>query len=142
MNRMLSIAMIGLLLCSAGFAQDETAKRQAAEQAARSWLALVDRGDYEGSWEQAASFFKSKMSKTDWETALNQVRAPLGAAGNRSLTGSVYQTELPNAPKGEYVVIQFKTEFASRGPFIETIVPMLDNDGKWRMSGYFIKPAQ
>ena len=142
MRRTLSIAMIGLLLCSATFAQNETAKRAAAEHAAQSWLALVDRGDYGQSWQQAASFFQSKISKADWEKALQSARAPLGQAGSRTLMGSMYQTDLPNAPKGEYVVIQYRTEFAGMGPAIETITPMLDNDGKWRVSGYFVKPAQ
>jgi hypothetical protein len=102
----------------------------------------VDRGDYGQSWQEAASFFQSKISKADWEKALQQVRAPLGAASRRTLLGALYQTDLPNAPKGEYVIIQYKAEFASDGSFIETITPMLDKDGKWRVSGYFIKSAQ
>jgi hypothetical protein len=142
MNRMLSIAMLALLLCPAVFAQDQTAKQEAAKQAAQSWLALVDRGDYGPSWQEAASFFQSKISKADWEKALQQVRAPLGAASSRTLLGAEYLSDLPNAPKGEYVIIQYKAELASGGSFIETITPMLDKDGKWRVSGYFIKPAQ
>jgi hypothetical protein len=142
MNRKLSIAMLALLLCSVAFAQDEAAKREAAQQSARSWLAIVDRGDYGTSWQEASSFFQTKISKADWEKALQQVRTPLGAAGSRTLMGSLYQTDVSDAPKGEYVIIQYKVSFASGGPFIETITPMLDKDGKWRVSGYFIKPAQ
>jgi hypothetical protein len=140
MKRMFSIAMMASLLCSAVFAQEVAAKREAAEQAAQAWLVLVDRGDYGQGWQEAASFFQSKVSKADWQNALQQVRAPLGAAGHRTLAGSVYQTELPNAPKGEYVIVQFKTAFAN-GTFIETVTPMLEKDGKWRVSGYFVKPA-
>ena len=99
MNRMLSVAMLALLLCSAVFAQDEAAKREAAQLSARSWLALVDRGDYGQSWQESASFFQSKISKADWEKALQQVRTPLGAAGSRTLMGALYQTDVPNAPK-------------------------------------------
>lgn len=142
MKRIISITALTLLSCLTVFAQDATAKREAARQAAHSWLALVDHGAYGQSWQAAASFFQSKISKTDWEKALNQVRASLGAAGNRTLTGSMYQTDLPNAPKGEYVVIQYKTEFANGGSVIETVTPMLDKDGKWRVSGYFVKPAE
>ena len=54
----------------------------------------------------------------------------------------MYQTELPNVPKGEYVVLQYKTAMAGGGAVIETITPMLNKDGKWRVSGYFIKPTQ
>jgi hypothetical protein len=142
MKRIFSIAILSLLLCPMVFAQDVASKRQVAEQATRSWLALVDGAQYGQSWQEAASFFQSKISKEDWEHALQQVRAPLGAAGTRTLLGALYQTDVPNAPKGEYVIVQFKTEMAGGGPVIETITPMLDKDGTWRVSGYFIKPAQ
>jgi hypothetical protein len=42
-------------------------------------------------------------------------------------------------PDGEYVVIQFETSFENKKSAIETVTPMLDQDGKWRVSGYFIK---
>ncbi len=142
MKGLISIVMLAFLLCSVAFAQDEAAKRKAAEESAQSWLALVDNGDYGQSWEQASSFFKSKVSRDQWEKAMQQARAPLGKPINRTLMGSMYQTELPNAPKGEYVVIQYKTNFSNTGTAIETITPMLDKDGKWRVSGYYVKPAE
>ena len=142
MKRLISIAMLAFLLCSVGFAQDEAAKKTAAQASAESWLALVDAGNYGQSWDEASTFFKSKVSKADWENALKQVRAPLGATGTRTLLGSMYQTDIPNVPKGEYVIIQYKTEFAGKTAFIETITPMLDQDKNWRVSGYFVKPAQ
>lgn len=140
MKQLFSVLALASLLCSVAFAQDVAAKRAAAEKAAQTWLQLVDRGDYGQSWQEAASIFRSKVSKEDWQSALQQNRAPLGAASHRTLAESVYLTDVPNAPKGEYVVIQYKTEFAN-GAFIETITPMLDKDGTWRVSGYFIKPA-
>lgn len=48
-------------------------------------------------------------------------------------------TQLPGAPDGEYAVIQFETSFANKKSAIETVTPMKDPDGKWRVSGYFIK---
>jgi len=142
MVRSISVSVLGLLLCSAGFAQDETVKRYVAEKAAQTWLALVDNGGYLESWEQASSFFKSKITSADWEKAVQQVRAPFGAVHHRAPMGSVYQTDVPNAPRGEYVLIQYKTEFADGRKVIETITPMRDADGKWRVSGYFVKPAE
>lgn len=142
MKQLFAIAIAVSLLCPAVFAQDVAAKREVAEQAAQSWLALVDHGDYGQSWQEAASFFQTKISNPDWQNALKQVRAPLGTAGHRTLLGSVYQTDLANAPKGEYVIIQYKTEFAANQAFIETVTPMLDKDGRWRVSGYFVKPAR
>jgi hypothetical protein len=50
-----------------------------------------------------------------------------------------YQTSLPGAFDGEYVVIQFETSFENKKSAVETVTPMKDKDGRWRVSGYFIK---
>ena len=142
MKRLISIAMLALLLCSVSFAQDDAAKKKAAQASAESWMALVDAGDYAQSWDQAASFFKGKVSKADWEKMVGSVRNQVGKSENRTLASAQYTTKLPGAPDGEYVVIQYKSAFANQPTAIETIVPMLDKDGKWHVSGYFIKPAE
>jgi hypothetical protein len=46
---------------------------------------------------------------------------------------------LPGAPDGEYVVIQYQTAFQNKKSAIETVTPMLDKDGHWRVAGYYIK---
>ena len=48
-------------------------------------------------------------------------------------------TELPGAPDGQYVAIQFTTPFENKRVAVETITPMLEDDGDWRVAGYFIK---
>lgn len=50
-----------------------------------------------------------------------------------------YRTSVPGAPDGEYVVVQFKTSFDKKAKAIETVTPMKDPDGQWRVAGYFIK---
>jgi hypothetical protein len=36
------------------------------------------------------------------------------------------------------VVLKFDTSFANKKVAVETVTPMLDKDGKWRVSGYFV----
>lgn len=48
-------------------------------------------------------------------------------------------TSLPGAPDGEYVVIQFETSFEKKKSSLETVTPMKEKDGAWRVSGYYIK---
>jgi hypothetical protein len=110
-----------------------------AEVAAESWLSLVDSGEYARSWDQAAEFFRSKVTKPQWEEMLGTVRSPLGKVNSRKLASARSVKELPNAPKADYVVIQYATSFANLPSAIETVVPMLDKDGRWRVSGYFVK---
>jgi len=141
MKRAIPIVALALLLCSVAFAQGEADKKKAAQASAGSWLALVDGGKYAQSWDEASTFFKGAVTSEKWDQMLQQVRTPLGKAEGRKFDAAQYTTELPNAPKGEYVVITYKTTFASTGPAIEVITPMLDKDGKWRVSGYFVRPV-
>jgi len=111
----------------------------AAERAALDWLTLVDRGDAAASWEAAASLFKRAVSEEQWGRALGAAREPLGALVNRRLETARAATELPGAPDGEYVVFQFASAFEHKRAATETVTPMRDTDGAWRVSGYFIR---
>lgn len=116
-----------------------TQKINDAVSAAESWLAIIDSGQYLQSWEKAAQFFKDKVPDSQWESTLRQVREPLGEMTSREVANVQYLTYIPGAPKGEYVVIQFKTVFTRKGEGVETITPMLEPDGTWKVSGYYIK---
>jgi len=114
-------------------------KEKAAVVAAEKWLAIVDAGNYADSWKEAAGYFKAAVSQEKWEQSLQAVRTPLGKIISRKVKTKNYQTTLPGAPDGEYVIIQFQTSFQNKKSAIETVTPMLDKDGHWRVSGYFIK---
>jgi hypothetical protein len=58
---------------------------------------------------------------------------------SRTLKSASYAKSLPGAPDGEYVVIQFDATFEKKQSAIETVTPMKEPDGRWRVSGYFIK---
>ena len=102
------------------------------------WLSLVDRGDYDRSWEKTSELFKKNVTKTQWNTSLQGVRAPLGRLISRQAQTKTYTTNLSGAPDGEYVVITFSTSFENKVSATETVTPMLE-DGRWRVSGYYIK---
>lgn len=114
-------------------------KEKAAISAAEKWLAMIDEGKYAESWQEAASYFKNAVSQKQWEQSLQGVRTPLGKVVSRKVLSASYTTSLPGAPDGEYVVIQFTTSFLAKKSATETVTPMIDKDGKWRVSGYYIK---
>ena len=111
----------------------------AAERAALDWLALTDRSAATASWEAAATLFRRAVSEQQWTQSLDAARAPLGAVVDRRIKSAGIATELPGAPDGEYVVFQFSTTFEHKRTAIETVTPMRDTDGQWRVSGYFIR---
>ncbi len=110
-----------------------------AKRAAQAWLEIVDGGDYAASWAASASLFRRAVGKERWVQQLNGVRAPLGNMEARTVRSARYATQLPGAPDGEYVVIQYDTRFSNKRSTIETVTPMKDPDGQWRVSGYYIR---
>jgi Protein of unknown function (DUF4019) len=119
-------------------ASNEAAK-QAATAAAQKWLAEVDNGQYAQSWQDASAYFQTAVSEDKWESALNAVRKPLGDLESRNLQSAQYAAQLPGAPDGQYVVMQFDTSFANKKSAIETVTFMLEKDGQWKSAGYYIK---
>ena len=117
---------------------NDTSEKRALE-ASDTWLKLSDSGRYSESWETAAELFRNAISKEQWNQSLNAVRKPLGKVIKRSVKSTQYATSMPGAPDGEYVVIQYETSFEKKKSSIETVTPMLEKNGKWRVSGYYIK---
>ena len=114
------------------FTAAQAKPEQVAQESAEAWLALVDGGNYAGSWDQAAELFKAAVTKDQWQSALNKVRIPLGKLVLRKFKSATYAKTLPGAPDGEYVVLQYDTSFEHKQAAVETVTPMLDKDGKWR----------
>jgi hypothetical protein len=117
---------------------DQKAEELAAK-AASKWLTLVDEGKYSESWDEAAQLFRGAVTKEQWKESVSSVRRPLGKLVSRTLKSKTYAASLPGAPDGEYVVIQYTASFENKKSATETVTPMLDKDGKWRVSGYYIK---
>ncbi|AHF93460.1 hypothetical protein OPIT5_27935 [Opitutaceae bacterium TAV5] len=106
---------------------------------ALAWLGDIDSGRYAQSWRNTSAGFQNAVTETDWEKALKSVRAPLGTLAKRQLQHCQQTSTLPGAPKGDYVVMQFATEFSRKKSAVETVTFSRESDGAWRASGYFIK---
>lgn len=139
MKAYLGFAIIVLGMCFSQSALANEEKALEAVKAAKAWVTVVDAQQYGKSWDMASVLFKNATTKKQWEQAMAAVKKPLGKTVSRELLSKTYTTSLPGAPDGEYVVIQFTSSFENKKSAIETITPMLDPDGQWRVSGYFIK---
>jgi hypothetical protein len=138
-KHILITAIITVMLLTGVSCAGNADKGKAATDAALKWLALVDTGKYSESWQETAGYFKNAVPENQWEQMLQSVRTPLGKMISRKLKTRNYTTTLPGAPDGQYVVIQFETSFENKKAAVETITPMFDSDGQWRVSGYYIK---
>ena len=139
--RAVSIILITMLLICLGFGQlrAESENKKTAVSAAQVWLTLIDTGRYSDSWSEASTYFRRAVTEQNWVASLGAVRKPLGKLTSRKVAKTQESSSLPGAPDGSYVIVSFKTAFEQKKSAIETVTFMLENDGKWRAAGYFIK---
>lgn len=142
MMKVIRIAAIcaALLLFAAGCKDQENPEAAAAAQeAARKWLYLVDTGRYGESWEAAAALFREEVPKEKWVESLTAVRKPMGANQERMLDRARFRSSMKGAPRGEYVFIEYKSSFENNESARETVTPTKEDDGVWRVAGYYCK---
>lgn len=111
----------------------------AAREAAEAWLSHIDAGDTNRSWAEAAAGFRRAIDEEGWASSLGKVQDSVGKAIKRTFESADYRTELPGAPDGHYVILVYATVFEHKARGQETVVPQLDEDGTWRVSGYWVK---
>ena len=114
------------------------ANDSAGSIAAKEWLKIVDVGEYVESWQKSDAFFKSQLTQTEWSVALTGVPTPLGQVKSRSELGAKEYSSLSGVPDGEYLVIQFQTQFQNKTSATETLT-LSKSSGDWLPVGYFIK---
>ena len=136
--RMAVLAAAAVLLAGTGAQAQEEIDVRPASAAAESWLELVDTGRFGESWERGAATFKSAITRVAWETGVQQARGMVGGLVKRKIRSARHAFTLPNAPEGEYVVIQNDVAFENRPLAAETVTMMKQADGSWRVAGYFI----
>ncbi|MBB1423937.1 DUF4019 domain-containing protein [Pseudoalteromonas sp. SG43-7] len=105
---------------------------------ATSWLEVVDSGKYANSWQQAGAFFQKNVPQALWVSKLEQVRTPLGAVTSREGISRQVLTSIPQLPDGDYVILEFQTDFENKAQSIETVT-LKKSAEQWQVIGYFIQ---
>jgi hypothetical protein len=146
LSRIACLASFPAVLVAASLAGqtpvDTAATLRTADTAAHTWLALVDRGEIARGWDEGALILQLGVTKTKWEQLVRSARAPFEPFGARHQILARYTTDPPNAPPGQYVLLQYETDVSGGRHVVETVVPTLDGKRGWRVSGYFIRLEQ
>jgi hypothetical protein len=141
MKKIVSFLILLTLLMgsSPGTSHAASSAEHVAVSAAQAWLSLIDDGHYSRSWKEASPFFQGAVSERNWKASLDGIRKPLGKLVFRKIKTVKHFTELPGAPDGQYVVMEFRASFVKKKSAIETVTFALEKDGLWKAAGYFIK---
>jgi hypothetical protein len=143
--------LVGALALLGGFglhggALAASPEEQDAINAAEKWLVSVDAGKSADSWAMASAPFKSAVGKQQWTTGLRDLRKPYGKVASRKAERLAHVGERdkaaetpPGAKTNDQVAIIFDTKFAGGKSANEEITLVRENDGIWRVAGYFIR---
>jgi hypothetical protein len=134
--QLFAIACAAFLAMGEAQAQDPRATE--VQAAARSWLALVDGGDTQGSWKAGGKRFQNEMSAEQWSEAYASARGPLGPVTSRATVATRFQQTLPDGPQGEYALVIYESTFEKAGVGRENVTLEREPDGVWRVIGYYI----
>ena len=140
MYRILLIAIL-VLSGTAALAAEQDPAEADAQETALDWLALIDAGSYEESWDHTAPLFQQQLNAGQWTQTLNKVRGALGKVQTRELVSTQALASLPGIPgipDGHYVVITLHTGFENKKSAIETVT-LAHNGSTWQALGYFIR---
>ena len=110
-----------------------------ARKSVDQWLSLIDEGHFSHSLDKASPMLRDAISDENWNRAIRTSRSPLGNIRARKLMGAKFVENLPGAPEGEYVVFGFTSVFDTKDGMIETVTAKKDDDGIWRVAGYYIR---
>jgi DNA-binding CsgD family transcriptional regulator len=110
------------------------ASEAAAVDAARQFLALLDRDDWAASWQAAHQSFKLLNTVEWWAAASQKVRGEMGSATSRELA----TVNFAPAPPNGYWIIAFNANYSKKGNVVETL-HMASENGGWKMTGITVE---
>jgi hypothetical protein len=112
---------------------------QASAEAADGWLKLVDRENYDQSWDKGSATLQLLVPKKDWRKLLESLRKPLGEMKTRQVIDQRTAKDPAGLPKGDYMVLVYKTSFSSKPTANELITMVKESDGRWKVLTYQVK---
>jgi len=108
-------------------------------QAGERWLQLLDERKYLQSWETGSLTLRLTVPKKHWITLMESIRKPLGNLSSRRVVDQRTAKDPAGLPKGDYMVLVFKSSFSRKESVNELVTLVLESDGRWRVLTYQVQ---
>ncbi|MCF8043967.1 MAG: DUF4019 domain-containing protein [Desulfarculaceae bacterium] len=131
------LALLGLCLAGSSWAGDS--QDLLAQSQAKHWLGLLDKGNYDDAYRQAAPVLQQAVTPAKWRQMMIQLAAKTGPSKGRKLLHGRATQDLPGAPKNKYYIAVFEPNFARQPKLLEQVALILGSNGQWRVAGYYLK---
>jgi len=134
-------AFLWLIAGQAARAQSGAPAPQEAISAADQFLALIDHGQYDESWDACAPSIKNSITKPSWNTVISINRRRFGVLITRKLESAQTATSLAGSPDGHYAVLRYRSSFKAgkTTPTTIELVTLSNENGRWLGYQYSIK---
>jgi uncharacterized protein DUF4019 len=119
-------------------ADPHAAEESAAQRQALGFLGYLDQGRYADSYAYTGMLLRTQVDREAFAAQIEKARAGTGALQGRELIDANYDTSVPGAPQGQYVILHYHANFANRQDAVETVTLAMAK-GYWRVDGYYIK---
>ena len=131
------------VLCggSALLRADDASVPDDAVSVAREWLAEIDGGRYEQSYQEADQALHDKMPQETWVKILKAERPGMGSVISRQEISRARHADGLEGVGGDFVVVGYRTTFSARADEIEYVV-VKHEFGGWHAVGYDFGPEQ
>ncbi|ACB69039.1 conserved hypothetical protein (plasmid) [Burkholderia ambifaria MC40-6] len=107
-------------------------------QTSNAVLTKLDNGQFADVWGGMAGFAKKTIAPDQFNAQIAQVRRSLGQATKRDwkMILRIAVDGSQNIPSGLYANVFYVTTLATGQPIEERLSFRLDEDGRWRLTGY------
>ncbi|HKP13500.1 MAG TPA: TonB family protein [Blastocatellia bacterium] len=139
MSRRYFTPLLPFLLLVTGFAlPPQQTPEKAAQEAAESWLRLIDAGMYAESWDELAEVAKAKVPKESWEKLQNDYVGPSNAGEGkaRELTLSKSLNPLISTDDRAGFLLRYSMRLDKHRAVEETLELLHEPGRGWRVAFY------
>jgi hypothetical protein len=130
-------AIVTASLIAVAFAA--TPAERAAQTAAESWLALIDGGKVQESFQGLAEPARNGIGELKWKLGFNSIQRKFGPLTGRTLRTAHSATKSPGGRPGEFVLFEFQSTSTKHGTVTEKVATSHEADGEWRVISYTVE---
>lgn len=99
----------------------------------QKWLAMVDDGDFQGSWNDLSQICKSMVPWETYRWAAADFRSKHGGVHERVLKRVWYTSDWRHSPEGDYVGVEYESRMRFDKDQVIEYTVLAYEDGKWRV---------
>ena len=140
LRRESATARSGPVVGTALFEIDAGPVKSAVVSGSQKWLALIDDGDFQGSWNSLSQLARSFLRWEDYRRVTANFRSEHGGVCERVLKRVWYTSDWPHSPEGDYVGVEYESRMRFDEDRVIEFTVLACEDGEWKVLAHQFRP--